>query len=249
MPEGDTIRRLADRLGPRLVDTELVQLVIRGVPRDPAGRRVTGVRAVGKHLVIALDDGTEIRTHLGMNGGWYRFDPGSPVTTGGDRTSVVIGTAQDVFACRRAATVEITGRRAPGRGAAIARLGQDLLGPTVDFDAVMDRVADQPATRAIGGVLMDQRIAAGIGNIWRCESLFRVGVDPRTPVGDVDPDRIRRAYELARELMTASVADHRAESFVHDRGGQRCRVCGATVASYLLEERWTYSCPSCQPPA
>ena len=72
MPEGDSIHRLAARLGPRLIGRALELVIVRGVPRGPVGTRVTAVDAIGKHLVIATDDGTEIRTHLGMNGSWRR---------------------------------------------------------------------------------------------------------------------------------------------------------------------------------
>jgi endonuclease-8 len=113
----------------------------------------------------------------------------------------------------------------------------------------MDRVADQPATRAIGEVLLDQRVAAGIGNIWRCESLFVCGLDPRTPIGDVDPDDVLRVYQVARDLMRRSVDDtHRPpDKHVHDRAGQGCMACGSRIAVYLLGDRHAYSCPRCQP--
>ena len=160
----------------------------------------------------------------------------------------MLATDADVFVCRRAATVELSDRRAPHRGMAVATLGPDLLDPTVDLARVIDRVADQPATRAIGEVLLDQRIAAGIGNIWRCESLFVVGIDPRTPIGDVDPDDVLRVYQVARDLMRRSVEESRRppDKHVHDRAGQGCTTCGTRIEVYRLGDRHAYSCPRCQ---
>jgi endonuclease-8 len=251
VPEGDTIHRLALQLRPKLVGQTLDRVIVRGVPREaaPAGERVTSVSAHGKHLVIATDGGAEIRVHLGMNGRWYRVEPDKPVSTGGDHTSLVLSTARDTFACRSAATVEVTDRRDAARGLAVGSLGPDLLDPDFSFDAkVIDRVAAQPATRPIGEVLLDQRVVAGIGNIWRCESLFRAGVDPRTPLGDVDPDDVVRIYTIARELMRARVDARNPPAFaVYDRARQPCARCGTPIATFLLGERRAYACPTCQP--
>ena len=242
MPEGDTIHRLAAQLGPRLVGKRIERLVVRGVER--AAGTVAAVEALGKHLVIALDDGTEIRTHLGMNGRWHRHDRGSAV--GGDRVTLIVETADDLFACRRAAAVEVTARRAPGRGMAVASLGPDLLDPATDLATVIDRVAAQPATRAIGEVVMDQRVAAGIGNIYRCEALFRLRLDPRTPIGDVDPDEVLDVYRTARDLLRESVDARTPERLVHGRGGAPCVVCGTPIRVFHLADRLAYACFTCQ---
>jgi endonuclease VIII len=244
MPEGDSIHRIAQRLAPRLAGLTLTQLVARGIPHATADRRVRAVTALGKHLVIALDDGTEIRSHLGMNGVWHRHDPGEPVATNGDTVSLVIGTTRDLFVCRHAVAVEITDRRSAGRGLAVARLGPDLLDPACDLDAVMERVARQRAERTVGGVLMDQRVAAGIGNIWRCESLHRLGIDPRTPISALDPDVVLRLYETAQALLRDATAGNAPERRIHRRAG--C-PCGERVQTYVLEDRTTFSCPRCQP--
>ena len=249
MPEGDTIHRLALQLRPKLVGETLTRVIVRGVPRGPVGDRVASVSAIGKHLVIGTEGGAEIRVHLGMNGRWYRVDADQPVSTGGDRTSLVLGTARDTFACRAAATVELTDRRDAARGLAVGSLGPDLLDPDFAPDApVIDRVASPPATRAIGLVLLDQRVVAGVGNIWRCESLFRAGVDPRTPLADVDPDDVIRIYTIARDLMRERLDARRPPALaVYDRAGQPCGRCGSPIATFLLGERRAYACPSCQP--
>ncbi len=250
MPEGDTIHRLALELRPVLVGQVLDHVIVRGVPRDAiAGQRVATVAAIGKHLVITTDDGTEIRTHLGMNGRWHRVAAGAPIGTHPDRTSLVLSTGRDTLVCRHAATVEVTDRRSAGRGLAVAGLGPDLLDPELDVEtAVIDRVASQPASRPIGEVLLDQRVIAGIGNIWRCESLHAVGIDPRTPIGEVDPDDVIAVYTIACSRMRQRVDGPRAnpDFAVYDRAGQPCRRCGATIATFRVADRRAYACPGCQ---
>src|SRR5262249_32710895 len=105
-------------------------------------------------------------------------------------------------------------------------------------------------TRIISDVLLDQHIAAGIGNIWKCESLFASGIDPRTPVHNLTLEEIASVYSSARELMLANLAPRSAvpTSYrVYRRTHQTC-ACGAFVNRYLLGDppRWTWSCPKCQ---
>lgn len=256
MPEGDSIRRVADRLQP-LIGQTLARVTTQGIVRDLAGRTITAVAPHGKHLMIDLDDGTQLRMHLGMNGRvryYNRADGEAAVArTSPGRASLVLVTTDYVAMWIQAPTVEITARRAPMRGVAVASLGPDVL--AADFDPAVAAIrAGEHACRMIGEVLLDQRVAAGIGNIWRSESLFACGIDPRTMVSALSADQIASIYRAARELMLANVAgtaprgarDHFA---VYSRTNKPCPRCTTPIRAYQLGEpqRWAWSCPICQP--
>jgi endonuclease-8 len=257
VPEGDSIRRVATALAP-LVGQTLERVTTQGIVRDLAGRSVTAVHPHGKHLMIDLDDQTQLRMHLGMNGRVRRYDraEGEAVVArmSPGRASLVLVTASLVVIWITAPTVEIASRRAPMRGIAVASLGPDVL--AADFDPVV--AAERAAAHApapVGVVLLDQRVAAGIGNIWKCESLYACGVDPRTPVGDLTTSTLAEIYSAARRLMLASVTStagraSRDRFAVYSRTNQPCARCASPISAYLMGDppRWTWSCPACQRP-
>jgi endonuclease-8 len=256
MPEGDSIRRVASRLQP-LIGQTLARVTTQGIVRDLAGRTITAVAPHGKHLMIDLDDGTQLRMHLGMNGRvrYYMREDGEAAVAriSPGRASLVLVTADYVAMWIQAPTVEITARRAPMRGVAVASLGPDVLADELDPDVVATRAMQHPH-RMIGEVLLDQRVAAGIGNIWRCESLFVARLDPRALVGSLSHEQIAAAYRAARELMLANLrltAPRAARDHfnVYSRTNKPCPRCGAAIRAYQLGEppRWTWSCPVCQP--
>lgn len=271
MPEGDTIHNIADRLAPRLVGRALERVTTQGLVRASlTGRTVTAVAAHGKHLVIDLDDGTYLRAHLGMYGRFraYARAEGDAVLarTSPGRATLAVTTADGVYLWIGARTIEISPRRAPMHGRAVASLGPDLLAD--DFEprtAAARAAAPEHRGRSISVVLLDQRIAAGIGNVYKSEILFLRGVDPRTPAGALDEARLDEIYATARELMlqnlgpspritrdlsgaaTAPADDERF--FVYGRSGRPCRRCSTAIEAYQLGDppRWTWSCPRCQP--
>jgi endonuclease VIII len=251
MPEGDTIRGVANRLAP-LVGQTIERATTRGLIRAIAGRTVTAVDAHGKNLYIDLDDRTQIHVHQGMNGRFRartrrdgdaqlaRMSPGI--------VSLAIITATHVFTWLTCPTVEIVPRRAPNRGMSAARLGPDVLAGGFDPDVAAKRAAEHPA-RTIGDVLLDQRVAAGIGNIWKTESCFACRIDPRTLVRDIPAHVVVQIYEAARERMAASVDANGARDFAaYSRTGKPCPRCATPIAAFQLGDppRWTWSCPTCQ---
>ncbi len=266
MPEGDTIHRIAALLAPRLVGCPLERVTTQGLVRDLAGRTVLSVAAHGKHLVIELSDGTYLRAHLGMYGRQRSYDRKSGdamiAKMSPGRVSLAITTASTVDLWIGARTIEISHRRAPLHGHAIASLGDDVLGDAFDPVAAATRAAGH-ASRTIADVLLDQRIAAGIGNIYKCESLFLCGVDPRRRVRSIDHATLVELYTTARELMLVNLgpgrratrdrltgdASSRDRYFVYSRSGQPCRRCKTPIEAYQLGDppRWTWSCARCQP--
>jgi endonuclease-8 len=103
---------------------------------------------------------------------------------------------------------------------------------------------------ALGELLLDQRVASGIGNIWRCESLWESRQNPRTTTDTLTDQALAELYETARRLMQASVrrlpGGRRA---VHGRAGSHCRRCGTAIKlrAQGRDARMTYWCPACQP--
>ena len=267
VPEGDTIHKIADRLAPQLVGKTLERVTTQGLLRGLAGRTVARVAAHGKHLVIELDDGTYLRTHLGMNGrfrGYPRAEGDAALARmSPGRASLALATADGVYVWIGARTVEVSPRRAPMHGRAIASLGPDVLGEGFDPAGAAARAAGQPA-RAIGDALLDQRIAAGIGNVYKSEVLFLRGVDPRTRVGGLAAAQLAAIYATAREVMLANLGPGARTTrgdlageippsdderyFVYGRSGKPCRRCERAIEVYRLGDppRWTWSCPRCQ---
>jgi endonuclease-8 len=255
MPEGDSIRRVAIALAP-LVGQSLERVTTQGLERDLAGRTILNVQPHGKHLMIDLDDGTQLRMHLGMNGRVRRFARAAGeariATMSPGRQTLVLVTATTVVMWINARTVEVAPRRAPMRGLAVASLGPDVLADGFEPRLAASRAAAHP-DHTIADVLLDQRVAAGIGNIWKCESLFACGIDPRTRVGALAPEQVAAVYATARELMLAGLAPGargaRDRLAIYSKTGQPCPRCAAPIEAYQLGDppRWTWSCPRCQP--
>jgi endonuclease-8 len=260
VPEGDSTHRIAALLGSRLTGRRLERVTTQGLVRDVAGRTVTKVTAHGKHLVIELDNGAYLRAHLGMNGRFRAYDrvAGEAMLArmSPGRASLALVTKEGVYVWVGAPTIEVSKLRDPRRGMAVGTLGPDVLAAEFDVRAGAARAAEH-GTRTIAEVLLDQRVVAGIGNIYKCESLFAAGVDPRTLVAQLDARALEAIYAAARRLMAASVESSpgslvgtsRRDHGVYGRTGKPCPRCGSLIACYSLGEppRWTWSCPICQP--
>src|SRR4051812_19423587 len=244
------------RVTPRLLGKTLERVTTQGLLRDIAGQTVVAIEPHGKHLVISLSDGTHVRAHLGMNGRQrsYTRAEGERVLAkmSPGRVSLALWADDTIELWINAPTIEISKRRAPRHGMAVADLGPDVLAADFDPEIAADRAAAHPA-RAIADVLLDQRVAAGIGNIWKCESLFACGVDPRRPVSTLDRATLIALYAAARDLMRASVdgRNPRGEDqfAVYSKTGKPCRRCKTPIDCYQLgpTPRWTWSCATCQP--
>src|SRR6185295_3916733 len=212
MPEGDAVRRIATLLAPRLTGRKLERVTTQGLVRDTGGRTVTKVTAHGKHLVIELDNGAYLRAHLGMNGRFRAYDRAAGeamlARLSPGRASLALVTADGVYVWIGAPQIEVAARRDPRRGMAVGTLGPDVLAGDLDPRAAAERAAEHGDQR-IAEVLLDQRVVAGIGNIYKCEALFATGVDPRTPVARLERRTLEAIYEAARRLMAASVATPR----------------------------------------
>jgi endonuclease VIII len=257
MPEGDVVWRTAQQLHDALTGRELTRSDFR-VPRfattDLTGRTVTESVSRGKHLLTRVDGDITVHTHLKMDGAW-RISAASGFALRDHRIRLILANSRWQAVGSLLGIVEVV--RTSSEDRVVGHLGPDLLGPAFDAAEAVRRLSDQPA-RTIGEALLDQRNLAGIGTIYRAETLFLRGVNPWRPVGEV-PD-LTGLVELARRLLDANKARVQTittgnaarggELWVYGRAGQRCRRCGSVIMRGSLgpqpEERLAVWCPRCQ---
>lgn len=268
MPEGDSYANAAASMRPVLVGETVTGLdgtspAIRRHATRILGHAVADVRTHGKHLLIDLEAGWSIHVHLGMNGvvrvavGGVARTHGEHVTRAGpDR--LVLATQRGIVRVRAAPTIEVD-RTGLLDAHVVGALGPDLLAEEVDTPGLARRIGRAGADRVIADVLLDQRVLAGIGNVYKCEVLFLAGVHPATPTGALAADVHRVLAERARALLRANrgrgrrvtTGDPRRPLWVYGRAGLPCRRCGTIVAEAWMgtpTPRITYWCPTCQPP-
>ncbi|MBK9180366.1 MAG: Fpg/Nei family DNA glycosylase [Acidimicrobiales bacterium] len=258
MPEGDTVHHVADVLRAVLADKPLVRIEApRVAGRLPvAGTVVESVDAHGKHLLVGLGDGSVLRVHLRMSGSWHVYRPGERWRRPTRSARLVLEVADAVAVCFSAPVVELhRPRGSPGRGLGIEHLGPDLCAAEPDLDRALDRLdCDGDPGRRAADVLVDQRVASGVGNVYASEVLWACGVHPGTPVGSLDRRSRRRLFETAHVLLRANLGGGPRATVpgglaVYGRAGRPCPRCGAPVrrARQGEQARSTYWCPVCQP--
>lgn len=212
----------------------------------PAGTVVHGAEATGKHCLIRFDDGRVLHTHMRMTGSWHLYRPGERWQKKPAAMRALVEVADWVAVCFAAPVVELTD--APS----VEHLGPDLCRPDADLDEAVRRMgALSSPGRSIGEALLDQRIAAGIGNIWKNEACFACGIDPFTPVDELDDTQRRALLAAAATRLLASTEGGRQVLAVYGRRDRPCRRCGTTIrwAAQGEQRRGTYWCPVCQPGA
>lgn len=257
MPEGDTVFQAAGRLRAALEGRTLERSDVR-VPAfatvDLAGRRVDEVVSRGKHLLIRVGD-VSIHSHLKMDGAWHVYEPGERWRRPAHTARIVLETAEHHAVGFSLGVLELLPR--DREDDAVGHLGPDLLGPEWDAAVAVANLRADPG-RPIGLALLDQRVLAGLGNVYRAELCFLRGVLPTRPVGEV-PD-LEGLVALAHRLITlnrdrpARVTTGnvlRDRLWVYGRGGQPCRRCGTRIRHGQLGEteltlREVWWCPTCQ---
>jgi endonuclease VIII len=258
VPEGDTLCRTANGLRPHLIGRTVT--AARARRPGPQIERVVGttieaVESQGKNLLIRFDNGLELRTHLRMNGSWHRYRPGERWRRPEARARLVLEVPGAVAVCFDAPVVELFEQRAEAIQPTISQLGPDLLDPAfgpAEEAEILRRLRDPArADRTISEALLDQRALAGIGNIWRNETLFVERTDPFALVASLDDDHLRGLVATARRLLveSASQAPGRGRMHVYRRVGRPCPRCRTLIQSRPLATeipRTTYWCPRCQ---
>ena len=212
------------------------------------GSVIEAVEARGKHHLVRFSTGVALHSHMGMTGSWHLYRPGSRWRKPEGTARAVIEAGGVVAVCFAAPTVEIVPARDEAAHPGLSALGPDILAPARDAAAAVAALRAAPPEE-IGAALLDQRVIAGIGNIYKSESLFLAGVDPFARVGALDDAALTRVVRAAMREMRRSVAGGRAMNWVYLRAGKACRRCGTPVrmARQGPLRRSTYWCPRCQP--
>ncbi|MEU0228317.1 DNA-formamidopyrimidine glycosylase family protein [Streptomyces sp. NPDC006284] len=259
MPEGDTVWQAARRLHEALAGKVLIHSDFR-VPRyataDLTGRTVLDVTARGKHLLTRVEGGLTVHSHLRMDGSWKVFAAGQRWSGGpAHQIRVILGTADRTAVGYRLPVLELL--RTADEERAVGHLGPDLLGPDWDPEQALVNLRADPA-RALGEALLDQRNLAGIGNVYKCELCFLLGVTPWLPVGDLPPGLAVKVPVLAKKLLEANrdrpvrrtTGLRGQDLFVYSRAPRPCLRCGTSIRladqGDGARERPTYWCPTCQ---
>jgi len=273
LPEAETIRRqlIAEVVGRRIESAFVGKRDILGRHRQSArrfrelvvGRRITGIGRRGKALLVALDGADTLVVRLGMSGRLLAADPATALAA---HTHVILrlegGRELQYVDPRRFGEVYVA------RGADPAMIpGLDQLGPEPFSRGLCAHLRCRLARRSAGikQVLMDQRLIAGLGNIYADETLFRAGLHPAQPANTLADDEIARLRQAIPQILRRAIrrggtsaadgsyVDARGApgSFqdclaVYQRQGQPCPRCGAPIRRLVVQRRSAHFCPSCQ---
>jgi endonuclease VIII len=243
MPEGDSLHRAARKLqalvGERVaVETPHPRAAAERVAERLDGRRLLGVEAVGKNLLLRFEGGLVLRSHLRMSGRWQVRARGEAVR----------GTPWLVLAGREREAVLWNGPVLELTARGTRRLGPDILADPTDLAAMVGNLRREHQARELGDALLEQRLVAGIGNLWKAESLWRARVSPWLPLGDATDDELERVLRQAARLMRGSVEGRREERAVYRKAGRPCPRCRESIRSRGQgdDNRTAYWCPGCQ---
>lgn len=256
MPEGDTVFRAARTLHRALAGRILLETDFR-VPRlanaDLAGQLVNEVVPRGKHLLTRTDAGLTLRTHFKMEGAWVLYRQGDRWRGPSHDIRVVLKTDEYAAVGYLLAMVDIVSTKE--EQVLLGHLGPDILGPDWDLEEAVGRIRRRPGV-SIAEALLDQTNVAGIGNLYKNESLFLSGVDPRASVREVAD--LHQLLALAQRLMRmntehavqATTGDSRKgrQWWVMERPGKPCYQCGSPIQmqNHGTPARLSYWCPQCQ---
>jgi endonuclease-8 len=211
------------------------------------GHVLESVEARGKHLLAAFDNGRILHSHLRMTGAWHVYREGEAWNRS-PRNAWLTLSANGLVAVQFGGPVlELLDPARVALHPALRSLGPDLLDDDPQIAVAVGRARATARTRPVGEVLLDQSVAAGIGNVVRCEALYALRIDPWAPVGGLADETLAGLFEHARSLLQSGVRDGgRLPKVVY--GARRCRRCGGAVSRRGQgdEARAVHWCPACQ---
>jgi endonuclease-8 len=256
--EGDTVHRNAGRIAAALGDAPLLDAAAPNPRsglrlqtdrlRSLAGRRLESAEAHGKHLFLRFEGQLTLHGHQGVSGSWHVYERGAPPQR-------PLGGAWVVLSTQAATAAEFGGPRLALRTEAELRadprlrsLGPDLLAPEFSAARGVAALRGTEPTRELGDALLDQRLIAGIGNVYKAEGCFAAGVDPWRRLQHLSDEDLRRIVLETTSLMRAGLERRRGPNSVYRRAGRPCPRCGARIRSRGQGDanRITYWCPRCQ---
>ena len=243
MPEGDSLHRAARRLqvivGERVeVETPNPRAQVLRLPERLDGRVLESVEALGKNLFLRFEGRLVLRSHLRMSGRWWVLPRSAPLR----------GRPWLVLRGRDHQAVQWNGPVLELVKPARLRLGPDLLAPDPSFERMVANLRREDPGRALGDALLDQRLVAGIGNMWRAEALWARQISPWRALRDVSDEDLRAVLEEAARMMRVGLETGRQPKQATGRSGRPCRRCGTLIRSRGQgdDNRIAYWCPSCQ---
>jgi len=279
MPEGDTIyraaRALQKALGGKVVtafDTGLATLASVDDDTPLIGRTIEKVEARGKWSLLFFSGDLILVTHMLMSGSWHIYKTGEKWWMPRSKMRVALSTADYQAVAFNVPIAEFHTARSLERNSQVPKLGPDILHDEFSIEtgvqALRSRAATNP-TDEIAVVLLNQRVVAGLGNVYKSEVAFAAGVNPFRPMSSITDREMNTMIEASQKYMKANVLDGSGDGivtysgnrrtthsmnasdrlWVYRRQGQECRRCGATILSRKQGEqaRSTYWCPNCQP--
>jgi endonuclease-8 len=263
MPEGDTVFLTGRRLDEALGGGVLVRAELRHpslADADLTGRTVLGTATAGKHLLTRFSGDLTLHSHLKMDGSWHLYRPGVRWQGQSHDIRVLFVTEEWTAVGYRLHDLTLlpTGRESE----LVGHLGPDLMSGdwTADLAAEATRRLAAQGDRELGTALADQRVMAGVGNLYKAEVCFLVGVTPWTPVADVRAETLARAVTLSQKLLrrnawrpeqstTGELARGR-QHWVYGRTGRPCLRCGTKIRTGVQGDfvpvRYSWYCPNCQ---
>ena len=275
MPEGDTIFRAARALHKALAgatvtgfETAYAHLASANDNAPVSCRIVEKVEARGKWLLIYFSGDLILVTHMLMSGSWHIYRPGERWTRSRADMRIILRTPQYEAVAFSVPVAQFHTARSLERTTAVPNLGPDLLKDEFAEDDAKARIRARP-DEEIGNVLLNQRVMAGIGNVFKAEICFVCGVHPFRQVSSLSDREIDCLVDSARRLMSANVtdtsgdqivtytefrrttgrSDPTARVWVYRRKGEECRRCGTIIEMRRQGPgaRSSYWCPNCQP--
>jgi endonuclease VIII len=251
MAEGDTILRAARRIEAAIGGQDLAVRARSGQARAAGlarvdGRRLERVEAHGKHLLLHFGD-LVLHSHMGMSGAWHVYSRGARWRKPAGAAWVSLRGAELETVQFGGPTLRLLSTTQLRSDPVLSRLGPDILALEFDPGAARARLQAKPE-RELGEALLDQRLIAGIGNIFKSEACFAVKLSPWRKVGALEDGEVECVLEAGRRLMRESVEKGRPSRAVYRRAGQPCPACGTPIAARGQGDanRRTYWCPCCQ---
>lgn len=259
MPEGDTIHRAARQLQHVIAGHTVEDASDNGRFVDAnavRGLTVARVEARGKYLLVHFESDAVLLSHMGMTGSWHLYKTGSPWRKPRRQAAVVLGFNDLCAVCFSPKTLDLITRDRLRRHSMLSRLGPDLLDNSLDVPQAIARLRVHHAT-PLGEAVMNQSVVCGVGNVWKSETLFLLGMNPFASVEQFSDEQLHEWLALTRRLMRRNLdggarrTRFRGDAtrlWVYNRAGERCLKCDSTIDMRRQGDlgRSTYFCMDCQ---